>query len=96
MSDPRIPVAPLLVVPATSLGVQGLSRPLEDGTAEPGVMIQLANAVVTCQMPLDIAQARQLVDDVQRAIIEAQQQASGLQVVDRLPNRAERRAAERG
>lgn len=63
-----VPMAPLLVVPATTFGVQGCRQ--NDGT--PAVMFQMTNAVVHANFPMDLEQARQHVDDVQRAILEAQ------------------------
>lgn len=87
--DPRVPVAPLLVVPATSLACQSGTREL-DGEPAGCVMIQLANAAVTCQMPIDLDQARQFRDDIERAIIEAQHQVQGIEVATRMPANGKR------
>ena len=62
-----LPTPPLIVVPATTMGVQA-TRNFE-GT--PMVMMQLTNAVVHCNFPMDLDQARRHVEDVQRAILEA-------------------------
>lgn len=66
--EQAVPLAPLVVVPATALGVQGCRQ--ADGT--PAVMLQLSNAVVMANFPMDLEQARQHVSDVQRAILEAE------------------------
>jgi hypothetical protein len=59
---------PLLVVPATSLGCQAIR--LGDGST--GVSVTVSNAVVTASFPMDRRQARQHIDDVERALLEAE------------------------
>jgi hypothetical protein len=63
-----LPTPPLIVVPATTMGVQ----PTQNYEGTPIVMMQLTNAVVHCNFPMDLDQARSHVEDVQRAILEAQ------------------------
>lgn len=62
------PVAPLLVIPAMAIGVQGMRN--VQGT--PVVMVQLTNAIATTNFPMDLDQARQHIDNMTRAILEAQ------------------------
>lgn len=64
----HVPLAPLIQVPATTLGVQGT----RSFAGKPVVYMQMTNAVVHCTFPMDLDQARQHVEDVQRAILEAQ------------------------
>jgi hypothetical protein len=51
-----------------AIGVQGMRN--VQGT--PVVMVQLTNAIATCNFPMDLDQARQHADNVTRAILEAQ------------------------
>jgi hypothetical protein len=59
---------PFLIIPAHRLGVQGGMGPT--GTRQ--VVIRLTNPVAQCTFPMDLEQAREHVENVQRAILEAQ------------------------
>lgn len=62
------PSMPLLVVPGTALQCQAIR--LGDGST--GVSVTVSNAVATCSFPMDRRQARQHMDDVERALLEAE------------------------
>lgn len=63
----KIPTPPLLVIPATQMGVQATTN--FEGT--PMVMLQLSNPVAHCNFPMDLEQAQAHADAVSRAILEA-------------------------
>ena len=63
-----LPTPPLMGVPATAMGVAGT----RNFRGDPVVMLELSNAVVHANFPMDLAQARQHVGDVQKAILEAE------------------------
>ena len=66
--DHPLPTPPLMVVPATQMGVSGT----RNFQGDPVVMLELSNAVVHANFPMDLAQARQHAQDVQKAILEAE------------------------
>ena len=67
-SNPQVPVVPFIIIPATSLGVQGGVGP--SGVKQ--VQMRLSNAVAQVTFPMDLEQAREHVENVQRAILEAE------------------------
>jgi hypothetical protein len=68
--DPTVPpLPPLLIVPAQSLELAGDPR----DPANPMVVLKLTNPVASCTFVMDLAQARQHIDNMHRVILEAQQ-----------------------
>ncbi len=59
---------PLLVVPAQHNGGEDTLT----NAGRKAVMFQMTNAVVHCNFPMDLDQARQTVENIQRAILEAE------------------------
>ena len=72
---PTVPAPPLLMVPATAMGVQPINAP--DGS--PMVIVQLSNAVATANFPMTLEQAAEHVENVKAAIA----QANGLELPPR-------------
>jgi hypothetical protein len=59
---------PLLIIPASSLELAGDNRMAD----QPMVVLKLTNSIAACTFVMDLAQARQHVDNMHRAILEAQ------------------------
>lgn len=61
-------MVPFIIIPATSLGIQGGIGP----TGVRQVQLRLSNAVAQVTFPMDLEQAREHVENTQRAILEAE------------------------
>lgn len=63
----RRPKLPLLMVPGTALRTQSIKL----GDGQGGVAVEVSNSIVSATFPMDLAQARAHVDDVERSMMEA-------------------------
>jgi hypothetical protein len=70
---------PYAVVMATAMQVQ----PIQLGDGSPGIGLELSNPIFKVPFPMDLAQARDHINNLERSMLEARVMAEGPTSVDR-------------